>query len=120
MKPIILHFDPSVESPEEPLVKKVFEDPIAANWWMLWKIGHIVNQYFNDEVLQVAAEIRKSKLEKPSELLNALKRGQGKAAPYFAENIKGPDLDQFLVKNFHYLTGNESVPWEIAEGFKNE
>jgi len=42
---------------EDTDVREIFENKTARNLWCLWRMGHIVSQYFNDAVLEIAERI---------------------------------------------------------------
>ena len=57
---IPIAFDPATATDK---VQEVFADPIARSLWLAIKIGHLVNQYFDDDCIAIAGWIHKQRDE---------------------------------------------------------
>lgn len=107
---INLCFDP-MES--DGLLPEIFPNPTAEMIWCLWKRSHIVNQYFNQEVLDLAGYIDEKDATTANEWAEAMRYFPGKQG--MGSNFLTGDVDGFIKKNWIVLSGTEKLKTVIKK-----
>lgn len=95
-QPIKLTFDP-YRSEE---LREIVANPIAWAIWLLWRPGHIVNQLFNREVIQIAERISKLKNPGSEQLVTAF---------VYGSNFWEGDVRQWLPEALPFLNGRLKI-----------
>ena len=87
-------------------------DPRGKPWWqhrqtrdlvLLWRPGHIINQYFWDEVCKCGLEIEDKKPQTACELASCLR----------GSNFMFNDVKIFSESAIPYFTGEKTATWHI-------
>jgi len=103
--PVKLGFDPMTEDEDH---AKVFKDDVARTLYLLWRPGHIVDQYFSKHVLLVATAIRRNRPSNVDALVACFRYRAGH--PYWTER----DVRTFCAKALPYFLGEATVEYELC------
>lgn len=103
IKTVNVLFDPAASA-----VADIFANDIARAIWCLYRGGHVVNQYFNDEVRRLAKELQDTPPTSPTDIEHALWRNQ---MVFAGSNFPGDQAD-FAVLLFPYLIGNARIEFK--------
>lgn len=103
-----LAFDPSHVGEE---IQRVFSDDLARTLWLGIKQGHVVSQYFNRAVLEMADEIRRVKTTQyltPAALFQILA-----TTGYPDEQVIGFGEYNFAEELLPFALGVKTITYEI-------
>lgn len=95
-----------------PELKPILASKHAWTLWLLWKSRHVVNQFFNDEVLAIAAQIDKLKPQTDGELRTCMGAGLGHT------NFLREDIYTFAREAIPFFTGEAELKTEIVDNTK--
>ena len=102
--PIKINFDPE----DVPEIRDIWNCDMARMLWLLWKAGHITNQYFNYETLAIGTKIE--------ELRPRTNAGLQNCFGFSASNYSAGDVFDFCNLALPYFTGEKNVDFEIEKG----
>jgi hypothetical protein len=92
-----------------PDTKAIFDDPIARTFYLAWRQGHIVNQHFTSEVMQVAMMIR----ERKPHSVEDLKACFGNLKLHVGSNFTVNDIANWCPLALPYFTGEATMNYEV-------
>lgn len=112
--PVVLAFNPAQSSP---VVQEIFADDTARTIWLAWRVRHIVNQYFNKEVIEAAARVDARKPTTAKELYKLI-QPYGVISPTHS-NFVGSELLEWCEQVLPYLTG-QTLPYTVIPEGEHE
>lgn len=99
-------------NPEGTAVADIFRNKTMRTVWLLFKCGHIVNQYFNDEVRALAPLIEGLQIVNEEKLTTLFFHfGWGSAGRHF----EGAHMPAFVRDLLPYLIGEKELVVEVVE-----
>ena len=102
---ITLGFNPTVSEDSE--LRAVFANDTARTLYLLWRQGHIVSQYFNKHVLEIAEKIAKAKPRTVEALARCFQVNSLQA-----EFVAG-DIEAFCPEALPFFTGQRRVLYRL-------
>lgn len=105
---VVLNFDPTTSDNDD--IRAIFQDPLATQFYLLWRKDHIVGPEFEKNVLAVANLLRGTKMMYPEELRKrvwfAVKADSG--------NFTEGDVIKFCVDFWSYYKGEKIVQYAVS------
>lgn len=104
--PVKLAFDPRELTGQ---LRTIFDDPLSRTIWLSWRSRHIVNQHFNDEVVEIAKALTKKPPTSCDDVKRLLLRFRGWPGSNFG-CISGPAWAEQV---FPFITGGDELRYEV-------
>jgi hypothetical protein len=108
--PVRIVFDPA--STDNYKVRAIFADPVARTLWLAWRVVHIVDEHFNDQVLSVAA-----RFGQPPRTARELRERINPEYPVIwssTSNFVGEDFPAWCEAALPYFTGKKMLGYAVT------
>jgi len=95
-------------NPQDSEVADIFSNDTARKLWCLWRRGHIVSQYFNDAVVEIAKRIDGLPFITVQGLIDCFQC-------YLYHDFKDNDVAKFVGEHVFYFSDPLSYPITIKQ-----